>query len=217
MGDRKPMGKPIVDRFDAVATTWDQQARHQERAELLAGSLRDLGAVFHDARVLEYGCGTGLLSLSLAPHVKDIVAADRSSAMLDQLKNKLSTGGAAHNVRPVYLDLENDPPLPERFDLILTSMTLHHVRDIGSVLGKCFRMTADGGRFCIADLDEEDGSFHAQQEPVPHNGFNRKALSELLRKAGFRRTESRALMTIHKQVPSGTEQEFSVFLMTAFR
>ncbi len=208
-----------MNQFDAAAVTWDQQARHHERAELLAKSLRDLGVLNPKARVFEYGCGTGLLSMKIASEVKELVAADSSTGMIKEMQEKLNAPEyrqGMKNVKAVLLDLEKDEPLESGYDVILTSMTLHHVKDLQAVLKKCYQMTNNGGRFCIADLDEEDGSFH-RTESVPHNGFCRKALSKCLREAGYSHTDSRALMTLYRETPDGEENEFTVFLLTAYK
>ena len=61
--------------------------------------------------VLDYGCGTGLLSLFLLPHVRRVVGADSSPGMLEVLRKKLTEGGI-ENMKVIHLDLEHDrlPP-----------------------------------------------------------------------------------------------------------
>ena len=43
-----------------------------------------------DMDVLDFGCGTGLVTLQLQPRVRTITGADTSHAMLDVLKAKIA-------------------------------------------------------------------------------------------------------------------------------
>jgi hypothetical protein len=53
----------------------------------------------------------------------------------------------------------------------VAAMTLHHVPNVVAILADLGKMLAKGGWLAIADLQLEDGSFHADLK-VPHNGFN---------------------------------------------
>ena len=87
---------------------------------------------------------------------------------------------------PLRLDLGADALPEERFDLVYTLMTLHHIPDTAKILGCFHSMLNPGGILCIADLDEEDGSFHSDQPTFDgHNGFDRTELSVGLEQAGF--------------------------------
>ncbi len=79
-----------------------------------------------------------------------------------------------------------------------------------------FRMAGHSsmaGYLCIADLDTEDGSFHADNTGVLHFGFDRKELKELLGKTGFGEVNDTNAATIAKPVEGRGEKEFTVFLL----
>ena len=78
--------------------------------------------------VRDYGAGTGLVSLALRQRVSRVLAADSSHGMLDVLGGKIRAAGIA-NIQPVFLDLEDPARTPPTVDAIVSSMTLHHVRD----------------------------------------------------------------------------------------
>jgi SAM-dependent methyltransferase len=61
-----------------------------------------------DTRIIDYGCGSGRLSVHLAPFVKNIVLADVSKEFLELAKENLR---GHHNVEFVHLDPLN-PNLP---------------------------------------------------------------------------------------------------------
>ncbi len=77
-----------------------------------------------------------------------------------------------------------DPVPTERYDLVFSMMTLHHVTDVARGLAAFHEMLNPGGYLCIADLDAEDGSFHGPDVDV-HHGFDRAALRTALAAAGF--------------------------------
>jgi SAM-dependent methyltransferase len=92
--------------------------------------------------------------------------------------------GAISDARVWDLDLASAPVPDERFDLVVTVLTLHHVHDIGVVLSKFAELLDEGGRLCVADLVKEDGSFHGHGVDV-HHGFDRSELATALTAAGF--------------------------------
>jgi predicted TPR repeat methyltransferase len=134
-------------------------------------------------RVLEYGAGTGLVSEALRDDVGPITLADTSAGMRSVIAAKVDAGALA-GARVWDLDLSTDAAPDERFDLIVTVMTLHHITDLPPVLDAFARMLAAGGHLCIVDLDHEDGAFHGAGF-VGHHGFERPALAQALAHAGF--------------------------------
>lgn len=74
----------------------------------------------------------------------------------------------------------------ERFDLVVAALVLHHVRDLGPVLAGLTELLDAGGALCIADLDQEDGSFHAHHDDFQgHDGFDRAELGAAMEVAGL--------------------------------
>jgi 2-polyprenyl-3-methyl-5-hydroxy-6-metoxy-1,4-benzoquinol methylase len=113
------------------------------------------------------------------------------------------------------LDLLADPPPAQRFDLIMTAMTLHHVPDTDHILRVFHDLLQPGGTLCIADLDQEDGSFHGPEIDV-HPGFDRADLSRRVEQAGFTDVGFQTVFSIAKERETGT-RDYPVFLMTARR
>lgn len=168
--------------FDARAQTWDD-ANKVERAEAVAAGIRAAVPLERSMKALEYGAGTGLLSFALRDTLGPITLADSSSGMRAVAERKISAS-SARDMRVVDLDLMRDPVPADRYDVIFTMMTLHHVPDVPRVIAAFHAMLNAGGRLCIADLDAEDGSFHGEGADV-HHGFDRGALRATLAGAGF--------------------------------
>jgi SAM-dependent methyltransferase len=98
------------------------------------------------------------------------------------------------------------------YDVVWSSMALHHVQDLDRLLRSVAGLLADGGRLCIADLDEDpDGAFHADKADFDgHHGFDRKRLAEQLTRAGFADV---SFVDATSVVKNG--REFGIFLCTA--
>ena len=163
-------------------------------------------------RAMEYGCGTGLLSFMLRPRLGEITLADVSDGMLAVAADKIAAANDAA-MRTVKLDLLVDPMPAERYDIIFSAMTLHHVLDTDAILRHFHAALATNGLLCIADLDAEDGSFHGAGFDG-HLGFDRVRLGAQAREAGFTTVEFATAHEIEELVDS-RPRRYPVFLMVA--
>lgn len=203
-------GEPPRD-FDQAAATWDDSPVRRRRTEEIARGIMQAVPLSPDWRVLEYGCGTASLGFLLAPHVGEVVAADASEGMIEQVRRKAAACPTAR-VKPLVLDLAREAVPAERFDLIVMAMALHHIEDIERLLAQFAEMLTPDGWLAVADLCEEDGSFHAPMK-VAHNGFSPERLAQ---------TVDRALgqATCQWQINGQMEKNgraYEVFLLTAHR
>lgn len=172
-----------INRFDERAATWDEDPAKTERARAVAETIRATIPLDPAIRLLEYGSGTGLVSQALQDHVGPVTLADSSVGMLEVLRSKVAAGTIA-DARVWDLDLSRDPVPDERFDLIVTVMVLHHIPDLRPVLRAFANLLEAGGRLCVVDLEQEDGSFHGA-DFEGHHGLDRDDLATMLGIAGF--------------------------------
>ena len=198
--------------FDEKAQEWDNDPVKLERAAAVAAAIRNRVRLSPDLSALEYGCGTGLLSFALSRELGSITLADSSAGMLAVLREKIAASGADH-LRPMRLDLTVDPLPAERYDLIYTLMTLHHVSDVDRILRDFHALLRPDGALCIADLDREDGSFHGAGFDG-HHGFEREALRDQLAQAGFGEIQFDTCYMMRKSQGEGA-REYPVFLAVA--
>jgi 2-polyprenyl-3-methyl-5-hydroxy-6-metoxy-1,4-benzoquinol methylase len=200
--------------FDSKARQWDDNPVFKERGLKIAEAIRQAVPLNPNMSALDYGCGTGLLSFPLKDTLGAILMADSSGGMLDVVNEKIAAQGVT-NMTTVKLDLLSDPAPTRQFDLIVTSMTLHHVPDTDHILRVFHDLLNPGGYLCIADLDKEDGSFHGPEVDV-HHGFDQADLSLRTAQAGFGDIRFQTVFSIAKELASGT-RDYPVFLMTARR
>jgi 2-polyprenyl-3-methyl-5-hydroxy-6-metoxy-1,4-benzoquinol methylase len=209
------MSEPQSTYFDQAAATWDDNPVRVALMKAVAGAVLRHVQPTPNMAMLDYGCGTGLVSLFLAPHVGNVTAADSSEGMLTVLRQKTERSGVT-TIRSVRLDLERDPLPGERYDLIVTNMVMHHVADTLSLLWKFHALLRPGGVVCISDLETEPGVFHDAEAAttVHHHGFDRQEFKGLMVQVGFCDIGDTTAHTIRKPVAEGGERDFPVFLMT---
>jgi ubiquinone/menaquinone biosynthesis C-methylase UbiE len=163
---------------------------------------------------LDYGSGSGLLSFPLKDELGHITLKDTSAGMLAVAEEKIAALDVA-NMSTRQTDLTAEPLPDERYDLIYSSMTLHHIPDTDAILKTFHHLLNPGGWLCIADLDREDGSFHGIEVDV-HHGFARKDLAEKVLRAGYGAPHFDTVFEIVKETENGT-RSYPVFLMVARR
>jgi len=212
------MSEPQSTYFDQAAATWDDNPVRVALMKAVAGALIRQARPTPKTAMLDYGCGTGLISFFLAPHVGTVTAADNSEGMLTVLQQKIEQSGVK-TIRAIRLDLERDPLPDERYDLVATNMVMHHVADTLGLLRKFHALLRPGGVLCIADLDTEPGVFHDAQAAttVHHHGFDRQEFKGLMVQVGFCEPRDITAHTIRKPVAGGGERDFPVFLITGRR
>ncbi|MFW5468581.1 class I SAM-dependent methyltransferase [Knoellia sp. CPCC 206435] len=205
--------------FDAAATTWDDDPAKIERAHSTAALLRETLALDGTERVIEIGGGTGQLSLALAADVAEVLVTDASPGMVEVARANIERAGLADRLTAQRLDLVTDPMPEGRFDGAWAMLALHHVREVDRLLEAVKGLLHPGGWLAIVDLDDDRaGAFHADHTDFTgHDGFDRDAFAERLRRAGFDDVTVSDAGSVEKEL-GGDDQgrgTFSTFLAVA--
>mgnify|MGYP002754352794 CR=1 FL=1 len=127
-----------------------------------------------DKEILDFGGGTGLLTLPLAKQAKSVTLVDISEKMLEQARIKVKNQ-KLENLHLIQQDLVLKP-LEQRFDLIIVSRVLHHMPHLDSSLAMFKEHLTLGGQLFIADYTVPDAENH---------GFIISELEETLKNHGF--------------------------------
>lgn len=128
--------------------------------------------------VLDIATGGGHTALAFAPHVRRVVAADLTPAMLRGARRFLAERGAA-NIAFAAADAENLAFADSTFDLVTCRIAPHHFPDCFRFVCECARVLRPGGLLLIEDhvLPENDraaryiDAFERLRDPSHHRAY----------------------------------------------
>lgn len=196
----------MKDNFKQKAKEWDQKSIRVQNALNIANSIKNKIDLNKDMHLMDFGVGTGLLGFELLKYVKSMVGVDTSESMLEKLEEKNTD---TSRIKPLCQDIVAKK-LDEKFDGIISSMTLHHVENLSKFFTTIKENLNKNGFIAIADLESEDGTFHSDNEGVFHFGFDKNELGEIIKKCGFKDISFEHIHTINKP-----HRDFDIFLLTA--
>ena len=170
---RKSTVEEIRARFDADVERFSSLETGQSAAidsplclERIAGAAVAITA--GAKRLLDVGCGAGNYAIKVLSELSrkspgrqaacDVTLLDLSRPMLDRAKERVSAATSG-TVETLQADVREVDLGRERFDLIVTASTLHHLRtdaEWESVFAKFFAALRPGGSLWIYDLLESD-------------------------------------------------------------
>jgi len=198
-------------RFDKAAATWDEQPVRVLLARSIASVIQQHTPIDDTMTVLDFGCGTGLITLELQPFAQRIIGLDNSASMLAELEKKIQARNLT-NVETLHLDIAQNNRTDVQADLIVSAMAFHHVENVRDALEALTNMLKPGGRIAIADLDTEDGSFHEDNAGIHHFGFDRAWFQEQLTDLGFADIQDVTAYQVERNRPDG-DRVYPVFLI----
>ena len=135
-----------------------------------------------DKEILDFGGGTGLLTLPLAKQAKSVTLVDISEKMLEQARLKAEQQDIK-NIQFLEQDLL-EKPLKQEFDLIVVCRVLHHMPDVDEALSLFHQYLREGGQLLIADFTKIEAN---------HHGFDLAELENKLIEHGFSSVHSQIL------------------------
>ena len=197
-----------MSHFDKRADSWDSGDIRVNGAQTIANAIEKEVELQKDMEILDFGTGTGLLGFEIAKKVKQVYGVDTSAGMLEKLKEKNTP---ELSIIPIQQDIVQEP-LKQKFDGLVSSMTLHHVEHLEKFFQTIYANLKKDGFLAIADLEKEDGTFHSDNAGVFHFGFHQSELLEIVTKVGFKDVKIQNINTINKP-----HKDFGVFLLTAKR
>ncbi|MGO9045628.1 MAG: bifunctional 2-polyprenyl-6-hydroxyphenol methylase/3-demethylubiquinol 3-O-methyltransferase UbiG [Xanthobacteraceae bacterium] len=175
--DRQPMGAGTVDqdevaRFSRLAGEWwdprgpmaalhkfnpvrlayirDRAAEHFGRDPTKLDSLKGL-------RILDIGCGGGILCEPLARLGASVVGADPSEKNIAVARRHAAQSGLAIDYRDATAEALAEAG--EIFDVVLAMEVVEHVTDVGQFIGRAAALVKPGGLLFVATLNRTAKSF----------------------------------------------------------
>ncbi|HZC99498.1 MAG TPA: methyltransferase domain-containing protein [Actinomycetes bacterium] len=151
MGRRVPGGILVGD-----ARLYDTLSHRLLLGSLFERIAADVAAGAPDgARVLEVGCGPGRLSILLARrYALDVTGVDLDPAMIGRARANASRAGGDHDGQPSFLvgDVASLAFPDGSFDLVVSTLSMHHWADPTAGLAELGRVLRPGGRALIWDF-----------------------------------------------------------------
>ncbi|PKN14641.1 MAG: class I SAM-dependent methyltransferase [Deltaproteobacteria bacterium HGW-Deltaproteobacteria-24] len=174
-----------MNRFDLAAKEWDTKPTSQLVAKATSEKIRE-NISLENKQILDYGCGTGLLAFSISDEARMVTGMDNSAGMVEVFNQKAQDFGF-DNIKAVQHNIDNEELPQNAFDVIVTSMTLHHILNPNDFFIKCKKALKPNGYLCISDLDEEDGTFHEKHknDGVHHFGFSKAQMAQFYTNNGY--------------------------------
>jgi ubiquinone/menaquinone biosynthesis C-methylase UbiE len=164
--------------FEQMAKRYDTDERI-ELAKVIVKEVRPELLNSKSKSLIDYGSGTGLISLELSDLVNSILLVDSSKQMLEVAEAKISYKGIP-NSKVLYSDFTQETPELQA-DIVLMSLVLLHIPDTKKILQELFNILNNGGKLIVIDFDKNDNINH----PKVHNGFSHEELKKRLSEVGF--------------------------------
>jgi SAM-dependent methyltransferase len=140
---------------------------------LVGGIAADVAAVAPDgARVLEVGCGPGRLSIRLArQHGLEVTGLDLDPAMIKRARANADRPGDGDERRPSFLvgDVASLAFPDGSFDLVVSTLSMHHWADPTAGLAEIGRVLRPGARALVWDFRPRIVPLHRHvPDPLEH-------------------------------------------------
>ena len=167
--------------FNHKAETFDSP-KNIFLANLVCQAVKKQIDLLSDKEILDFGGGTGLLSLPLAKQAKLVTLVDISEKMLEQARLKAEQ----QDIKNIQFLEQNllAKPLEQEFDLIVVCRVLHHMPDLDESLSLFHQHLRENGQLLLADFTKTEAD---------HHGFDLAELEKQLIEHAFSSVHSQIL------------------------
>jgi 2-polyprenyl-6-hydroxyphenyl methylase/3-demethylubiquinone-9 3-methyltransferase len=149
-----------VEKFDRLASRWwDPHSEFKPLHEInpLRLDYVDRRAGLAGRRVLDVGCGGGILSESMAARGAEVTGIDLGAAPLEVARLHLLETGLQVDYRQVPVE-DLAAEMPGRFDVVTCMEMLEHVPDPASVVKACAELVRPGGQVFFSTINRNPKS-----------------------------------------------------------
>jgi 2-polyprenyl-6-hydroxyphenyl methylase/3-demethylubiquinone-9 3-methyltransferase len=150
-----------IEKFSQMAHKWwDPQSEFKPLHEINPLRLNYINqrAAIAGKRVLDVGCGGGILSESMAALNANVTGIDLSDKALQVAKLHLLESGRQVNYRKIPVESLAEEQ-PEQYDVVTCMEMLEHVPDPDSVIAACTKLVKPGGWVFFSTLNLNPKSY----------------------------------------------------------
>lgn len=160
---RQNVDRNEIAKFEALASRWwdpNSEFRPLHEINPLRLNYIEERAPLAGKRVLDVGCGGGLLSEGMGRRGAEVTGIDMGEAPLAVARLHGLESGIDVDYRQITVEeLAADPEMAGSFDVVTCLEMLEHVPDPGSVLKACATLLKPGGNLFVSTLNRNPKSF----------------------------------------------------------
>mgnify|MGYP001829154245 CR=1 FL=1 len=150
-----------ISKFEQLASRWwDTNSEFKPLHDInpLRLDYIDRTAGLESRKVLDVGCGGGILAESMAHRGAEVTGIDMGEAPLEVARLHLLESGLKVNYERIPVERLAEE-IPGTFDIVTCMEMLEHVPDPGSVISACAKLTKPGGRLFFSTLNRNPKSY----------------------------------------------------------
>ncbi|WBL15653.1 class I SAM-dependent methyltransferase [Sutcliffiella sp. NC1] len=195
-----------TDKFEMIANKYDTPERI-EIANVCSDAIRNHLVDAKSKSAIDFGCGTGLVGMSLLNEFHSVLFLDSSQNMINEIEQKIADFNI-HNADTLCFDIEKERPTDLQADYIFMAQVLLHIPDVEFVLSRLFDVLNEGGHLLIVDFNKNEKVV----SDIVHYGFNLEELADKMTKIGYRDIQFKTFYTGNNLFMG---QDASMFILDA--
>ncbi len=150
-----------VAKFEALASRWwDRESEFKPLHDInpLRTNYIDRHASLAGKKVLDVGCGGGILSEAMAQRGADVTGIDMGEAPLNIAKLHALESGVTVKYQQIPVEQLADE-MPAAFDIVTCLEMLEHVPDPASIIRACYKLVKPGGMVFFSTINRNPKAY----------------------------------------------------------
>lgn len=150
-----------VAKFEALASRWwDRESEFKPLHDInpLRTNYIDRHASLAGKKVLDVGCGGGILSEAMAQRGANVIGIDMGEAPLNIAKLHALESGVSVKYQQIPVE-QLAEEMPASFDVVTCLEMLEHVPDPASIIQACYKLVKPGGMVFFSTINRNPKAY----------------------------------------------------------
>ncbi|CAL1706025.1 unnamed protein product [Somion occarium] len=202
--------------YDLQAEAFDEYPGYEEISRVIGQAMLSKYPDIFDkecTHILDYACGTGLLSRQLWPHARSVIGVDISKGAVDRYNLRVINEGAdPSKIRAIRAELKGEESELHgvKVDAVVCASAYHHFTSIDDMTRILVSFLKHGGSLLVADIMKNDQGEEVvpsdYYHDVPHTaGFSEEDMRQIFTRAGLKNFDFNRVTTANLE---GTDATF---------